>query len=328
MGAFDMINLVQMAQQQGQKIGTPGINPAAPDPRPTAPMNKFDQFLGTPGGGFLMNLLAQSGYSPVPQSPFGAIGRAALLSQQQGQQRKQSDLQEQLVRSQVGLNQAKTVGALMPGGSDTPLTELGKINADIQARRITPEQGQTRINEIMNRAVQERFANTQKLRGEFSSDTKDIAKSLQSLSAAQSLIQAGDNPNAVAQLAAFISTIKSIDNSTVREGELRAFESVQGFVRSLENQISRAKGEGFTLDLRRDIADTIQRLQAPLSELLNKKRQFFSEEAQRFNLDPVSITGSPFAEIAGSIAVDDTEALTPTNSIPPPEQDDEVEDFT
>ena len=108
MGALDMLNLMQMAGQQGQKIGTPGINPNAPDPRPNAQPSKLDSFIGSPGGGFLMYLLAQSGYSPIPHSPCGAIGRAALLSQQQGQQRKQSDLQNELLRARIGLTKKQT----------------------------------------------------------------------------------------------------------------------------------------------------------------------------------------------------------------------------
>ena len=114
MGALDMLNLMQMAGQQGQKIGTPGINPNAPDPRPNAQPSKLDSFIGSPGGGFLMNLLAQSGYSPVPHSPFGAIGRAALLSQQQGQQRQRAGLENELLRARIGLSNRT------PGTAESP----------------------------------------------------------------------------------------------------------------------------------------------------------------------------------------------------------------
>jgi hypothetical protein len=100
-----------------QKIGTPGFNPNAPDPRltrgdvaqPQKPgmLGTIDKFLTSPGGGFLMNLLADSGYSPVPQSPMGAVGKAALMTQQQQQARGMTEAQRRLIESQIGLNRAK-----------------------------------------------------------------------------------------------------------------------------------------------------------------------------------------------------------------------------
>ena len=50
----------------------------------------------------LFNLLAQSGYSTVPQSPLGAVGRAALLTSQQNRQSQMDDLRGQLIRAQIG----------------------------------------------------------------------------------------------------------------------------------------------------------------------------------------------------------------------------------
>lgn len=280
--------------------------------KPEAPPSKLDGFLTSPGGSLLVNLLSQSGFSTMPQSPFGAIGKGLLATQQQSQGRERNDLTNQLLRSQIGLNEAKA-SAAPPGVG--PLTEIAKLQEDLNNGRISPDIFEAKSNEILNKEVNDRFDNTQKLRGEFTSETKDIAKSLQSLSAAESLIQKGDTPNSVAQLAAFISTIKSIDNSTVREGELRAFESVQGFMRSLENQISRAKGEGFTVDLQSDIADTITRLKAPLSELLNAKKLFFSEEAERSRLNPISITGSPFSKVSDEPVVKGVKLPSPDNKL-------------
>lgn len=295
----------------GPAAGVPAPPSANPQANPQAPQGFFDKadaFLQKPGGNFLMNLLAQSGYSTTPQSPLRAIGRAGLMTAQQGQQRAQSKLNDDLIRAEIGLKQAQAAGAV---GSKAQ-TDLGKLRADFDAGRITQEAYDAQYNEIINKAVQERFKNTQALRGEFTSETKDIAKSMQSLSAAQSLVAAGQNP--IAQLAAFISTIKSIDNSTVREGELRAFESVQGFVRQLENMVTRAKGEGFSETLRVNIADTISRLERPLTELLDKKRGFYNTEAGKFNLDPESITGSPFSSLQGGA---DIAAPTEPAGLPP-----------
>lgn len=58
-----------------------------------------------------MNLLSQSGYSTMPQSPFGAIGRAGLMTQQQAQQRDALDLQRRLIESRIAGG-----GELTPAG--------------------------------------------------------------------------------------------------------------------------------------------------------------------------------------------------------------------
>jgi len=94
------------------RAGQRGVNPNAPDPRPIAqkPPNPLDQFLGSPGGSLLVNLLSQSGFSPVPQSQVGALGRGLLQTQQQGQQRQRAGLEDELLRSRIGLNRAQATG--------------------------------------------------------------------------------------------------------------------------------------------------------------------------------------------------------------------------
>lgn len=58
--------------------------------------SKVGDFINTPGGGFVMNLLAQQGYSPVPQSKLGAVGRAGVATAQQQQQK-------QLIEARLGM---------------------------------------------------------------------------------------------------------------------------------------------------------------------------------------------------------------------------------
>lgn len=114
-----------------QKIGTPGINPNAPDPRPNKPMSQLDAFLQQPGGSMLMNLLAQSGRSLTPgPSPLGAIGRAALTTQAQQRQAGMDDLQKQLIQSRIGLNRATAERGGNPSGGNVQsqfITEGGKL---------------------------------------------------------------------------------------------------------------------------------------------------------------------------------------------------------
>lgn len=100
-------------------------------------MNKLDQFLTTPGGGFLMNLLAQSGYSTMPQSPFGAIGKAALMTQQQGQARSALDAKTQLMEAQ-----AKALGV-----GKTPESFRAPTKEEVAAYRLDPNKPY-RVNSV------------------------------------------------------------------------------------------------------------------------------------------------------------------------------------
>jgi len=64
-------------------------------------LNKADEFMQKPGGNFLMNLLAQSGYSTTPDSPLGAVGRAGIMTQQQQRQSKLDDMNKRLIEAQI-----------------------------------------------------------------------------------------------------------------------------------------------------------------------------------------------------------------------------------
>ena len=119
----------------GENYNTPGINPNEPSPhqqmpQPTKPagvLGTVDNFLNKPGGSFLMNLLAQSGYSDKPSSPFGAIGRAGLMTQQQQQERGMNDLQKRLFESQIGLNDARA-NSPYAGNAAKPPASIAEYN--------------------------------------------------------------------------------------------------------------------------------------------------------------------------------------------------------
>lgn len=288
------------------RFQTPGINPNAPDIRQRGVQQnpgigskinngfgKLDSFLGSDGGSFLMNLLAQSGYSTVPGSPLGAIGRAGLATQQQRQAASASDLQRQFIESQIGLNKARSEVAGLPVTPKAE-TQLGKALSDFQNGLISREAYEAQVNEVIDTGVKERFGRSQSLRSEYNKETSGIRSSLQSLTSAQALLANGSNP--IAELAAFISTIKSIDNSTVREGELATFNKASGLVANLENLVSRAKGEGFSPTIAADIADTVDRLRTPLESVLNGSKEFYAKEAQRSGVDPERIIGGAVPE--------------------------------
>lgn len=97
--------LLGKPQNQVSKNNTPGINPNAPNP--------FDVLGGGKRqGGILnnplfLNMMAQSGYSPVPTSPLGDFAKAMLATQQQERQAGMSDLNRRFIESKIGLNNAQ-----------------------------------------------------------------------------------------------------------------------------------------------------------------------------------------------------------------------------
>lgn len=82
---------------------TPGINPNAPNPHEqnAGLLKKTDGFINSDGGNFLMNLLAQQGFSNMPQSPLAAVGRAGLETAENRQQRERSLLENNLLRARA-----------------------------------------------------------------------------------------------------------------------------------------------------------------------------------------------------------------------------------
>ena len=105
-----------MAHNDAHRFQTPGFNPSGmlPNIEPPQPPNPLDQFLGSQGGSLLMNLLAQQGFSTTPQSPLGALGRGLQQTQQQTQQRGRSALEDELLRSRIGLANRTPGGAGLP----------------------------------------------------------------------------------------------------------------------------------------------------------------------------------------------------------------------
>lgn len=70
----------------------------------------FGRLLDNP---MLLNLMAQSGYSPVPQSPIGAVGRAGIATREQGRQAEIDDLKRRMMESQIKLNDARATNPLI-----------------------------------------------------------------------------------------------------------------------------------------------------------------------------------------------------------------------
>lgn len=258
---------------------------------PSQTINKLDSFLGTPGGGFLMNLLAQSGRSLTPgPSPLGAIGRAGLANQQQQRQSGIDDLQKRLIESTIGLRTAQTDAAGLPD-QGKPLTDLAKLRADFNAGRITADAFESSRKDILRAGKDKSFDMTKSLRGEFRTDTDGIRQSQSALANAKSLVAQG---NPIAATAAFTSFIRSIDNSVVRPAEQAAYSSAGGIARRLEDELSKLSGEGpLSENTRRDLLTSIETLENQLSGIHDRTVKFYNEEADLAELRPESVTGIP-----------------------------------
>jgi len=308
--------------------GTGPVSGAGSEASKPGIFGKIDNFINSPGGGFLMNLLSQQGYSPVPQSPFGAIGRAGLMSQAQGQQRQRGELENELLRAQAGLAKAKTTSEGMPGGGDIKAaTDLGKLTQDLANGVISQEDYAQKRKEILSVNQQQGFTNEKVLRDEFTKRTLGISTSLQAASQAEALLSTSANP--IAEMAAFISLIKSIDNSTVREGELNNFSRVSGIMSELQTLATRAAGEGaFAPGVREDIQASLAALRANLEKMHSGFSEYYGSEAKRYNLSPRAVIGGPIPGFGGSGNPQaPPPAKSPNNVITPP-QDEDAEDFT
>ena len=308
---------------------TPGFNPNAPPPgdifaqaqrgnfggpSPTSrvPQRQIDRVasgeglsiadqvlgkLGKPGRALmpLSNFLGGIGDSLRGAAERGTLGSIApdfqagvQRSQQISQGQDRNDINRRFVEAQIAAMQNVTTGA------PKAQTEIAKLRQDFENGLISQEVFDAKRNEVLGKANIDRFDQTQGLRGEFNKETSGIRNSLQSLAAAESLISEGSNP--ISELAAFISTIKSIDNSTVREGELQNFNRAIGLVGQLEQLLSQARGEGFTEELAVQIQDTVKRIRQPLDQVFGASKEFYESEARKFDLDPTSITGIGVAE--------------------------------
>ena len=265
----------------------------------------------------LLNIMAQSGHSLTPgPSPIGVVGRAGIATAQQEQAGKRASLEDRLLRERIGLTnaQAEATQNHVPE-SVKASTELGKLSQDLANGVITPEDYQARREDILSSNPQRGFENEKVLREEFSKRSKGVSDSLQALSQAEALLATSQNP--VAELAAFISLIKSIDNSTVREGELNNFSQVSGIISQLETLAGRAAGRGaFEPGVREDIEEAIKALRGNLEQMHGGFRDFYGSEAERHGLNRRGVVGGPIPQGPGPSPTQPGETFEPIPTPP------------
>ena len=304
-GEWDWLNNAQDANIQAAAqaaAGPPGptkpILPAPPVPRAPArsvfaPNNPRTGWRGVVDrindSGFVQGLerglnspltrmgLAMMQQSSIPGQTFaGGLGQAGLQTLQNMRAQKDRELKRQLMQAQI-------YGAYAGAGGD-PKTEFGKIARDLALNRITQEEADKLREKINVGNVQDQFKLEADLRKEYRSATGDIDEALLAISQSENLIYEN---NPVSVMAAFVSMIKSIDNSTVREGELRNFESVRGYMGKLDNLYQRNVGRGvFSEDTMIDIRNTIRALRENLEAAKGELSTSFRSTAEAYKLDP------------------------------------------
>ena len=252
---------------------------------------KVDQFLGSPGGGMIMNLLAQQGYSTMPQSKLGAVGRAGLMTIEQQRMKRQEQMQKDLYESEIAKNNA-AANPYAPGKS---LTELAKLEEDYKAGRIDDETYRARKQELTSKSANVIFDQEQTLQNKYATQTQVPRVALLSISQAESLLanMQPDDPNALGQLAALISAIKSLDGSTVREGELAAFMSATGLAGRIEAELAKAQGKGLGPTMIGQTRDMLARLRGNIEGVLDRTRTYYERYAKDKGLDAEWVTGLP-----------------------------------
>ena len=97
------------------------------------------------------------------------------------------------------------------------------------------------------------------------------------------IIDAAQEDSGSAAYSLMIKYIKNLDDSVVREGEVRTFDNFQGVYKSFMNQFSKAKGQGFTPRIRNELV-----------QLAQKSVQALVDDWDRYKADRTENLYAPF----------------------------------
>ncbi len=178
-----------------------------------------------------------------------AMGRAQAMRQQAevDRQRQEAEKRSNIFKSTNRANFAEgTIGDKMYykdlannfmqiGDPDTALrfAELAKPVNDVEAKKISLDQN--------------------KLEGK---EWGNVKKGIQNF---RQIIDAAQDDSGAAAYSLMIKYIKNLDDSVVREGEVRTFGNFQGIYQNFLNEFSKAKGEGFTSEIRNNLVQLAQK---------------------------------------------------------------------
>jgi hypothetical protein len=235
-----------------------------------------------------LSLLANSRPSLKPQSFAGNLGMAGLQTIGMQRQQKLDDMKRKLIEAQTGLAGAKTIEALMgEGSSPTAATPRGKVIQDYNNGLISKEIMDKRLGELD--ATERRNVNesASKLRAERDKTTAPISAGLQSIRAAEALLNS-DNP--FGDVASLTSFIKSVDNSVVRPSEMDAYNASVGLLNQIESVYQRAKGDGvLTPASRQALRASLQGLRENYQTILEGQNEFYRSESTASGIDPARV---------------------------------------
>lgn len=189
---------------------------------------------------------------------------------------------------EVGAAYLKRQGPQQTAG---PETKVAKIQADVDSGRITPEQGQALIDAELRQGTSSLQSDTGKMRGDFRRDVEGPRASLSGLAAAENLLA---TDNAIADTAAFTSFIRAIDNSVVRPAEQQAYNKALGLRNQIEATVQQWAGKGpLPPQTKQALVDSVRQLRTTMEGIVDRTVEFYSGEAEKFKLDPESVTGIP-----------------------------------
>jgi hypothetical protein len=256
---------------------------------------KLGEALNSPLGVLGMNLLAQSGPSLTPQNFASGVGMAGLrfasgvgmaglrTANQLNAQQKMA-LDREFIEASIGLKKAQTLGALGGGEKPKASTDRGKAIQDYNAGLIDGDALAARLGEIESAERRNVNQSASTLRAERDKTIAPISAGLQSIRAAEALLNSNNPFGDVASLTSFI---KSVDNSVVRPSEMDAYNASVGLLNQIESIYQRAKGDGVLTPASREaLRKSLQGLRENYQQILAGQDEFYKSEAAASGVDP------------------------------------------
>jgi len=150
-------------------------------------------------------------------------------------------------------------------------------------------------------------------------ETKNFKSVKDSVENYRQLLKAAQANNGVGSYSLMIKYLKALDNSVVREGEVRTFGSMQGFIKQLEIDVEKLGGKGFPPSIRNAMLDqAFSVIQLSMRDYNNNKADRI-ETYKGLGIDPLDVySGLERLDTTGIILPrinKDTEELDYNNAI-------------
>ena len=260
------INTEQEYLKASGLINQQGVKPSPTEPKKKNQIGKgLLDFVNSPfGTGFAQGLLQAGGYSPMPVSFGQALGQALQTAEQSVDRdfdKQQTEFMNQLRQSAEDREQRKFDAEISlidqqvldneNVKSILKNTQLSDFDSDSDYYRSVANQliqmGKTsEAAEFLKLAtpttVKEMRQDTLSANKDEGAVFKEIKKGISTYKQLQDALQQNDG---AAAYAVMIKFIKQLDDSVVREGEVRNFTQFQGLFNQLKIEVDKAQGKGF-----------------------------------------------------------------------------------